>query len=43
MSNLQERILADVQARRQDKISAQRVQENLTKAQTGTKEEQEQA
>ncbi|CAG8631244.1 12643_t:CDS:1, partial [Ambispora gerdemannii] len=43
ITNLQARLLADIQARRQDKKSAQEVKEDLKKAQTGTKEEKEQA
>jgi hypothetical protein len=43
INNFQDRILADIQARRKDKKTAQEVKENLHKAQTGTKEEKEQA
>jgi hypothetical protein len=43
ITNLQDRLLADIQARRQDKKTAQEVKENLHKAQTGTKEEKEEA
>jgi hypothetical protein len=42
-TNLQDRLLADIQARRQDKKTAQEVKENLQKAQSGTPEEQQQA
>jgi len=43
ITNLQDRILADIQTCRQDKKTAEEVKENLKKAQTGTKEEKEQA
>jgi len=43
ITNLKDRILADIQARRKDKISSQKAKENLNKAQTGTPEEKEQA
>jgi len=41
--HLQDRILADIQTCRQDKISTQKVKENIDKVKTGTKEEQQQA
>jgi len=43
MTSLQDRVLADIQARRQDKISAQKTKENIDKVKTGTKAEQQQA
>ncbi|MCE8163322.1 MAG: hypothetical protein I3273_03240 [Candidatus Moeniiplasma glomeromycotorum] len=43
ITNFQDRLLADIQARRHDKKTAQEVKENLNKARTGTKEEKEQA
>ncbi|CAI2188336.1 4289_t:CDS:2 [Funneliformis geosporum] len=43
ITHLQDRILADIKARRKDKKIAQKVKENLNKARTGTKEEKEQA
>ncbi|MCE8158965.1 MAG: hypothetical protein I3270_00570 [Candidatus Moeniiplasma glomeromycotorum] len=43
ITNFQERLLADISARRQDKKTAQKVKENLNKVKTGTKAEKEQA
>jgi len=43
ITHLQDRILADIQARRQEKISTQKAKENIDKVKTGTKEEQKQA
>jgi len=43
IANLQDRLLADIQARQKDKKSAQEVKENLNKTQTGTEEEKKQA
>ena len=43
ITNLQDRILADIQVCRKDKKSFQEVKENLNKAQTGNEEEKNQA
>jgi len=43
LPHLQDRILADIHARRQDKISTQKVKEDLHQAQNGTPEQKEQA